>query len=125
MTEDDVIEHWRRRARESLHVAARAHEDGHYAHALFNCHLAVEKALKAQYMDELRKESPPTHNLVLLADGLKRSWTTEERRQLDYLTQFAVAARYDDPVWAEREATAENSARWLACSDTFLSSLLP
>ena len=125
MTEADVITHWRKGARESLQLATHAQKDKSFALALFHCHLAVEKALKAQYMEEHRKEPLPTHNLVLLAHELARPWTEEEIRKLDYLTQYAVAARYDDPFWAEREATEENGAHWIDVADVFLSSLLP
>ena len=120
-----MIAHWRKGASDSLSLAKRAHTDGSYALALFHCQLAVEKALKALYMDERREAVPPTHNLVLIAGGLKHSWSVEERRELDYLTQYAVAARYDDPVWAEHEATAENSTHWLAVTERYLSNLLP
>ena len=125
MNESDVIVHWRKGARSALQAARLIHKDGHHALALFNCHLAVEKALKAVFMEERSKEAPATHNLVLIADQLKRWWSPKERRELDYLTQYAVAARYDDPIWAEHEATAENCMRWLSVADDFLSSLLP
>ena len=69
--------------------------------------------------------APPTHNLVLLADQLKRAWSDDERRQLDDLTQYAVRARYDDPSWAQREATEENSCRWIPVAENLLSLLLP
>lgn len=125
MTEADVIGHWRHRAAESLKVALLAHRDGHFAHALFNCHLAVEKALKAEFMEEHREAAPPVHDLFFIAQQLNHQWTEEEQRQLGYLTQYAIAARYDDPLWAEREATEENSERWLKITDGFLSTLLP
>ena len=125
MTEADVISHWRKGARDALDAAHLLQENKKFALALFNTHLAVEKALKARYMEELRKESPPTHNLVLLAGQLKHAWSDSEKRQLDYLTQYSVAARYDDPFWAEREATAENTAKCIAAAEQFLSVLLP
>jgi HEPN domain-containing protein len=125
MTEADVIAHWRKRARESLEVAKKAHEEGYFAHALFNCHLAVEKALKAAFMDEHRDEPPLTHNLLSVAQRLRHEWDEHERRDFEYLTQYAVAARYDDPAWAAREATATNSRRCITVSERFLSLLLP
>ncbi|MDD5055563.1 MAG: HEPN domain-containing protein [Candidatus Peribacteraceae bacterium] len=125
MTEADVIAHWRQGARDALRMAHLAHGDGRHALTLFHCHLAVEKAMKSLFMQEKKKEAPPTHNLVFIAEKLKRPWSGEERRQLTFLTQYAVAARYDDPVWAEHEATAENGAQWIAVTEKFLSSLLP
>lgn len=41
------------------------------------------------------------------------------------LTQYAIAARYGDPLWAKREATAENVATWITRVDVLLSSLPP
>ncbi len=125
MTENDIIAHWRKGARDALEAARLLHDNGKYALALFDVHLAVEKALKAAFMEEHRKAAPPSHNLLLIAQQLSRTWTDEQKRRLDYLTQYAIAARYDDPPWAQREATEENSARLLGEGESFLSLLLP
>jgi hypothetical protein len=71
------------------------------------------------------KEAPLTHDLLQIALQLPRPWTEEEKRLLADLTEYAVAARYDDPLWAEREATPENVAPRLARVETLLASLLP
>lgn len=125
MTEADVIAHWRKRAKESLKVALLAVEAGSYGLALFHCHLAIEKALKALFMEEHRKEAPFTHDLAQLATMINREWTEEEKRQLARMTEYAVAARYDDPVWAEREATEETAREWIEKADALLSRLSP
>lgn len=125
MTEADVIAHWRKRAKESLKVALLAMEAGSYGLALFHCHLAIEKALKALFMEEHRKEAPFTHDLAQLATMINREWTDEERRQLGRMTEYAVAARYDDPVWAEREATEETAREWIEKADALLSRISP
>ena len=122
MTEADVIAHWKKRAEESLLVARLSHERGLYADALFHCHLAAEKALKVEFMKERRKDPPLTHNLLFIAQALERTWSEDERRQMDYLTQYAVASRYDDPLWAERESTQNNSAQWINFTEKLLSS---
>lgn len=123
MTEADVIAHWRRGAKDALRVAVLAYEDGKYALALFNAHLSIEKVLKAYYMEQQRKESPLTHDLVRLAEQIDRAWTAEELQMFADLTEYAVAARYDDPVWAEREATSENTSMWIDQVEKFFSSL--
>lgn len=125
MTEDDVIVHWQKGARDELLSAKLLHEGGQYPGALFHCHLAVEKALKARYMAQHRKEPPLTHDLPQLALHLARGWTEHERRLLAELTRYAVAARYDDPVWAAQEATADNVVAWVRRVDVLLSALLP
>ncbi|MBI1813221.1 HEPN domain-containing protein [Candidatus Peregrinibacteria bacterium] len=94
-----------------------------YPAALFHRHLAVEKALKALYMEEHRREAPLTHDLLHIALQGKHEWTNKEKEFLADLNEYAVAARYDDPLWAEREATAESVTNWIRAIEAFLSSL--
>lgn len=77
MTEADVIAHWKKGAKDAIEAARLLHDGGKYALALFDLHLAMEKA------------------------------------------------RYDDPAWAEREATEKNSSDWLTKVSAVLSTLLP
>ncbi|MBI3619197.1 HEPN domain-containing protein [Candidatus Peregrinibacteria bacterium] len=122
MTKEQIVQHWRKGSRESFRLAELAVLEGSYALALFHCHLAVEKMLKAQFIEELNQDPPPTHDLLVIALKLKRKWTQEEERILADLTDYAVAARYDDPTWAKRQATAKNSRLWIARVRLFLSS---
>jgi HEPN domain-containing protein len=96
---------------------------GQYASALFHCHLAVEKALKSLYMERHRKDAPLTHDLLQIALRVKDEWTEEEKKLFADLTEYSVAARYDDPFWAEREATNENVRMWLERIDKIFSTL--
>ncbi len=41
------------------------------------------------------------------------------------LSGYAIAARYDDPLWVVSEATAANAAAWVGKVETLLSLLLP
>lgn len=125
MTESDVIAHWQKGARDAMELAGVAFDRGKFSLTLFNIHLAIEKALKAQIMDQHRKNPPMTHDLERLALELKKSWTPEELELFQDLTQYAVAARYDDPAWAEQEATSENTLHWLHSGQTFLNNFLP
>jgi HEPN domain-containing protein len=99
-------------------------DGGQYPAALFHCHLAVEKALKAVYMQQRRKEAPLTHDLLQLALQLDRVWPDEEKQLLADLTEYAVAARYDDPLWAQQEASAEITGAWIPRVAAILSSIL-
>lgn len=125
MTESDVIAHWRKGARDELLSARLLCEGRQYAGVLFHCHLAVEKALKALFMEELKREAPMTHDLPRIAAELGRKWTKEEKIIFGDLTGYAVAARYDDPAWAAQEATLENAGLWISRVDVLLSHLLP
>jgi HEPN domain-containing protein len=123
VTTADVITHWRKGARDALEIAKLALQAGMYDHVLFNCHLAVEKALKAEYMQLHGEEAPYTHNLLDLAETVDRSWTDAQTTALDELSDFVVAARYSDPVWAERYADAPHGSAWLRSAEAFLSLL--
>lgn len=124
MSQEEIIRHWQKGAHDALEAAQALHHLGKYALALFDCHLAVEKALKAAYITKHDREAPPTHNLLLLTEELDRSWTQEQSDALSDLTDYAVAARYDDPEWAKMQATKENSTFWLKKTSAFLDILL-
>ena len=119
-----MIAHWRKGARDELRSAQLLFEGGQYANALFHCHLAVEKALKTLFMEKEKKEAPFSHNLLDLARLLDRTWTPEQEKALDELTDFVSAARYNDPVWAEHYADEQHASQWIAWGEDFLSSLL-
>lgn len=125
MTTADIIAHLRKGARDSLRVARLASADGKYELALFHCHLAVEKALKAAIMEKTEKPHPKIHELSALAKLVKEEWNAEERDVLEALSSFGVAARYDDPFWAQTQATKQNAERWIDRTDQFLIHLLP
>jgi HEPN domain-containing protein len=125
VTTKDVIAHWRKGAKNALRVAGLSHEDGEQEFALFHCHLAVEKAIKAAIMEETGKPHPKLHELFTLAKLLREEWTDEDRELFDALSEFAVAARYDDPAWAEQQARPETVAAWLRRTEAFLSSFRP
>jgi HEPN domain-containing protein len=125
VTEADVIAHWQNGARAEVESAKLLLAGGQYPGALFHCHLAVEKALKAVYMRNCRKEPPLTHDLLQIAAQLPRVWTNAGKQLLADLTGYAVAARYDDPGWAEREAAAVSATSWIRRVDALISSLLP
>jgi HEPN domain-containing protein len=63
---------------------------------LFHCHLALEKALKALYMEQKKEIAPFTHNLGSLALRIDLDLDTEEKEFLDVLTPQSVEGRYDD-----------------------------
>lgn len=123
MTKDQTVAHWKHGARASLRLAELAHTEKEYALALFHCHLAVEKALKAVYILKIEGDPPPTHDLLLLASRLEQHWSSEDEESLANLTEYAVTARYDDIEWAEQEATKQNSDHWIAQVKHFLSLL--
>ncbi len=69
---------------------------GHYAHALFFCHLSLEKLLKAIVVQETKKQSPYTHDLLALTQTSGINPSKAQEKQLNEITAFNVRARYDD-----------------------------
>jgi HEPN domain-containing protein len=108
-----------------MDMARLAYEAGKYDHALFNCQLAVEKALKVLHMEKFAEDAPRTHNLSLLGKLLEIELSPEDRVLLMELSDFAVTARYHDPRWVREEATKENAQHWVAAVSAFLAKHLP
>jgi HEPN domain-containing protein len=125
MTTPDIIKHWANGARSAMKMARMARDAGEYEHALFNCHLAVEKAMKTVYLEEKGTEHPRTHDLERLSHELSIVLSADQYDWLADLTEFVIDARYADPVWAIEQATQENADRWINRTETLLSSLLP
>ena len=125
MTEADLVALWRKEAKEALRVAELASGDGIYWLAMFHCHLAVEKALKALYMEQRGEDPPRTHELLAIAEELGRRWSDGDVTLFDTLGEFAVEARYHDPEWAEKQATKEHAEYWLGQTRSFLSHVFP
>jgi HEPN domain-containing protein len=113
VTTTDVIAHWRKGSKDALEAASLLAKDGKYELALFHCHLAVEKALKASVMEKTGKPHPKVHNLNRLALLLHDGWADHDCELFDTLSEFAIAAWYDDPDWAVRYATAANARLWI------------
>lgn len=125
MSQEELVQHWRRGAHDALRIAHLCLQEGVLDMTLFHCHLAVEKALKARYIQEKGEEHPKTHRLLELAHYLDISWTSEEMRALAELTDFAIEARYAEPERIHDIATEENCRHWLQETQMILSKLLP
>lgn len=124
MTKEEHIAQWRQGAKDSLHAAKLLQKDGLHALALFHCHLAAEKCLKAQYVEEVGKNPPPTHELLYLAENLQKKWSGDVAL-FEILGHFAVEARYHDKQWVEKNATIEQSHYWIDQVSSLLFELCP
>jgi HEPN domain-containing protein len=73
--------------------------NGQYIHAVFMCHLAVEKALKGLLTSKTEDMPPRTHNLVFLAGKIEGVVLPEDL--LEFLTTMnnvSVPTRYPDEL---------------------------
>lgn len=125
MTAEDIVAHWQNGAQEALRTAEWNMESGMHELALFHAHLALEKALKSVYISQHKEDHPYTHDLLRIALLIRSDWDDETKEAFSHLSDYAVAARYSDPVWALSQANAENAKCWVAFSKKLLSQLLP
>ncbi|MBI3618976.1 HEPN domain-containing protein [Candidatus Peregrinibacteria bacterium] len=124
MSEKEIIDHWKKGAQEAIGAARVLCEKGFYESALFHCHLAIEKALKALYMEQHGEDHPFSHDLAHLAELLEHHLAGNDMSALQELSEFVVDARYSDPYWAAEQATADNARRWIQTTEHLLASLL-
>lgn len=90
----DEALNWWRQAEYDLKAAEFNFNGGYYGVAAFYCQQAVEKALKALYIEKKREGSGPTHSLTRLARdcGLPEGFMGALRR----LTSEYYLSRYPD-----------------------------
>lgn len=114
MTDQELnVQYWLDGVDDALVTASALIKVKIYHHALFYCQLAVEKQLKALFVQRLNKSAPPTHNLVDLAKSLKLPLTPEQINNLQDITDFNVASRYDSATHLFRQkANRKFGLKW-------------
>src|ERR1043166_5954187 len=94
-----LIKHWSDHAQYDIETAKAMLKANRYPYALFMCHLAIEKLLKAIVVSRTNEHAPYTHNLVVLSDASGLSFTEEQKKLIGTLNEFNIEARYPD--WQE------------------------
>jgi len=97
MTKEEHINYWRESAQHDLESAEDIFDSGRYDWCLFVGHLALEKILKAIFVDRNNNNMPPKiHNLVRLAELSKIEIDDEQKFLLDKINDFNIQTRYPD-----------------------------
>ena len=97
MIKEEHINYWRKSAQHDLESAEGIFDTGKYDWCLFVGHLALEKILKAIYVDRNDNNMPPkTHNLVRLVELSKVTIDEEQKFLLDKINDFNIHTRYPD-----------------------------
>lgn len=98
-TRAEDVREWLRRAQEDLAVTRRAITGDLFEPGCFHCQQAVEKRLKA-YLVWNESTPPRVHDLPLLLDACQKldSSFLEKRDQWEWLTGYAIVARYPSEV---------------------------
>src|SRR3990172_3417228 len=104
-------ERWVNRAEEDLETAAVALDHNYLSTCMFHNHEAVEKVLKAIWIETRGELAEKTHNLPYLARELELELSEAQREFLGKLSEQYLPTRYGDE-WIEMpRETAENYYR--------------
>jgi HEPN domain-containing protein len=91
-----TIDYWLEEAEEALKVADHLFEKKDFSYSLFFGHLAVEKFIKAIYVQKRNEHAPQIHNLVRLAEQAGIVMSPEQKETLIIITAFNLESRYPD-----------------------------
>jgi HEPN domain-containing protein len=91
-----TIDYWVEEADEALSVAEHLFEKKDYSYSLFFGHLAVEKILKAIYVQRKHEHAPQIHNLLRLAEHDGIPLDQDQKELLIRITAFNLESRYPD-----------------------------
>lgn len=89
---------WLKQADFDLETAAAMVQTKRNFYAVFFCHLAVEKGLKALYQELLTQLPPKTHNLVYLLSKIELHPQPDLERFIIRLNTASIATRYPEDL---------------------------
>jgi len=119
MTQNDLVSFWEDGAKEAWKTVQALLVSKRNLHALFFCHLTLEKILKAKYAKVLDAPPPPTHHLVSLGKQIHLELSDEQWGQLTQIMQFNISARYEDVKdTLFKKATAEYMKEWVGATES-------
>jgi AbiV family abortive infection protein len=95
-SEKEVVKYWLTASKEDFDSAEILFENRKYHHALFFCHLSIEKILKAIIVKSTKTAPPLIHDLIRLAEKAKLPLNDSQINELAEITTFNIQARYDD-----------------------------
>lgn len=122
MTGNQIADYWQRSAQDAFDTATTLMAAKKYHHALFFCHLALEKALKAKVVKATKRAAPPTHNLSQLAKFANINPDPQTKNYLREITSFNLETRYDDyKLQFYKKATQSFSHQWFTITGKLLS----
>jgi len=89
---------WLTQSEYDLDTAEILFASGRYLYAIFMCHLAVEKALKALTVEKTGKTPPKTHNLINLMKLSESVLTDDQRKFVSRLSLAGIVTRYPEEL---------------------------
>ncbi len=98
MPKEKLVQKWLDCVHEDISAAEVLNNTGHWLYAGFLCHQAIEKALKAYWVDTYGSDPRYTHNHGILVEdcGLSEQLSEEHRRLIDLMVPLYIEARYPE-----------------------------
>ena len=90
------IEYWIKSAEDDLEAVKYLVDNNKTLQAMFFCHLAVEKTIKAHVAKQTNDVPPKIHNLKRLAELAKLNLTDGQKNILNELMVFQQEGRYPE-----------------------------
>src|SRR3990167_7278763 len=95
MSNKDLVKYWFESSAQDWETVNALMKTKRYMHALFFCHLSVEKYLKG-VIAKRNEVVPITHDLLFLARKAKIELTEEQAKLIAQVSAFNLRARYDN-----------------------------
>ncbi len=109
MNKEEHVKHWLESSKESWDSAIYLAKGKHYSLSLFALHLALEKLLKALWIQESITDTPPyTHDLQKLVNDLKLPITAEDYDFLSIINSWNIRGHYPDYTRRLYQNTTDN-----------------
>jgi len=119
--EQKIIKYWSMTSKQDFETAEILFENKKYSHALFFCHLSIEKILKAFIVRTTHTAPPLVHDLVRLAEKTGLGLSDKIKTGLAEISSFNIQARYDDyKLSFHKKANKRFAAKYIAMTKEIL-----
>ncbi len=120
MSNQELIKFWFDSSKQDWDTVLALLQSKRYMHALFFCHLFLEKYFKGMIVSN-GGESPISHDLLLLAKRAKINLTDEHAKLLYEVNAFNIKTRYDDYKNSfYKKATSEFTKKYISKINEFI-----
>lgn len=96
MEKQEKVEYWLDIADYDLETARAMLNSGRYLYVVFMCQQALEKAIKALYINKLDTEPPRSHNLAFIFHQLGETASPETLTLFNALSAYYLNNRYPE-----------------------------
>ena len=87
---------WLKQAQYDLETAEIMYKSTRYVYTVFMCHLAIEKALKALFIERTGTIPPRIHNLIKLAKITQANLNENQIEFISTLNMAGIGTRYPE-----------------------------